>query len=139
KYIKINVLIHVENEDFHASKKIDQKIKQTNKILGTYVNYTTRKIEGQNTILVITDQAISLLISIKKGDKNRFRDAIKSATFSSSDLNISTLLSFFAGLWIRSEMEKQNIVKQTYFRIFKEPQLKDENYRRKWFFENTKK
>ncbi|MGB9169327.1 MAG: hypothetical protein WCB31_10410 [Nitrososphaeraceae archaeon] len=139
KYIKINVLIHVGSEDFHSSKKIDQKIKQTNKILGTYVNYTTKKIEGQNTIIVLTDQAISLLISIKKGDKNRFRDAIDSATFSSSELNISTLLSVFASLWIRSDMEKQNITKQTYFRIFKEPQLKDEKYKRKWFFENTEK
>ena len=138
KYIKIKVLINIQNEDFNASKRIDQKIKETNKVLGTYVNYTTKKIEGQNTIIIITDQAISLLISIKKGDKSRFRDAIESATFSGSDLNISTLLSFFAGLWIRSEMEKQNIVKQTYFKIFKEPQLKDENYRRKWFFENTK-
>ena len=80
-----------------------------------------------------------LLISIKKDDKNRFRDAIDSATFSSSELNISTLLSVFTSLWIRSEMEKQNIIKQTYFRIFKEPQLKDENYKRKWFFENAEK
>jgi len=138
KYIKTNVLIHVGSEDFHSSKKIDQKIKQTNKILGTYVNYTTKKIDAK-TMIFIADQAISLLISIKKGDKNRFRDAIDSATFSSSELNISTLLSVFTSLWIRSEMEKQNIIKQTYFRIFKEPQLKDENYKRKWFFENTEK
>lgn len=47
--------------------------------------------------------------------------------------------SFFDSLWIRSDIEKQNIIKQTYFKIFKEPLLKDENYRRKWFFEPTKK
>jgi hypothetical protein len=60
------------------------------------------------------------------------------AYFSNNELNISTLLSFFESLWIRSEIDKQNIIKQIYFKIFKEPQLKDEIYRRKWIFENTK-
>ena len=53
------------------------------------------------------------------------------ASFSNNELNVSALLSFFDSLWIRSDIEKQNIIKQTYFKIFKEPQLKDENYRRK--------
>ena len=61
------------------------------------------------------------------------------ASFSNNELNVSALLSFFDSLWIRSDIEKQNIIKQTYFKIFKEPQLKDENYRRKWFFVPTKK
>ena len=43
KYKKIKVLINVQNEDFLASKKVDKKIKETNKILGTYVNYTSKK------------------------------------------------------------------------------------------------
>ncbi len=61
------------------------------------------------------------------------------ASFSNNELTVSALLSFSIVLWIRSDNEKQNIIKQTYFKIFKEPQLKDENYRRKWFFEPTKK
>ena len=62
------------------------------------------------------------------------------ASFSNNELlNVSALLSFFDSLWIRSDIEKQNIIKQTYFKIFKEPQLKDENYRRKWFSNLQKK
>ena len=58
---------------------------------------------------------------------------------SKNESTVSTLFLFFDSLWIRSDIEKQNIIKQTYFKIFKEPQLKDENYRRKQFFERTKK
>ena len=62
------------------------------------------------------------------------------SSFSNNELlNDSALLSFFDSLWIRSDIEKQNIIKQTYFKIFKEPQLKDENYRRKWFSNLQKK
>ena len=105
--------------------------------MGTYVNYITKKIDTK-TIILIADQAISLSISIKGHDKNTFKDAIEMASFSNNELNVSTLLSFFDSLWIRSEIDKQNIIKQTYFKIFKEPQLRDESYRRKWFFEHTK-
>ena len=136
RYIKVKIIIHNNSEDSNANKKIDQKIKEVNKVLGTYVNYTTKKIDTKNMILIV-DQAISLSISIKDHDKNIFKDAIEMAYFSNNELNISTLLSFFESLWIRSEIDKQNIIKQTYFKIFKEPQLKDEIYRRKWIFENT--
>ena len=140
KYIKVKIIIHRDNssEDSNATTKIDQTIKECNKVLGTYVNYTTKKIDTK-TIILIADQAISLLISIKEDhDKKTFKDALEMASFSNNELNVSTLLSFFDSLWIRSEIDKQNIIKQTYFKIFKEPQLRDENYRRKWFFERTK-
>jgi hypothetical protein len=138
KYIKVKIIIHIDNsEDSNATTKIDQTIKEVNKVLGTYVNYTTKKIDTK-TIILIADQAISLSISIKDHDKNTFKDAIEMASFSNNELTVSTLLSFFDSLWIRSEIDKQNIIKQTYFKIFKEPQLRDESYRRKWFFERTK-
>ena len=140
KYIEVKIIIHIDNrsEDSNATTKIDQTIKEFNKVLGTYVNYTTKKIDTK-TIILIADQAISLSISIKEDhDKNTFKDALEMASFSNNELNVSTLLSFFDSLWIRSEIDKQNIIKQTYFKIFKEPQLRDENYRRKWFFELTK-
>ncbi len=138
KYIKVKIIIYIDNsEDSNATTKIDQTIKEVNKVLGTYVNYTTKKIDTK-TIILIADQAISLSISIKDNDKKTFKDAIEMASFSNNELNVSTLLSFFNSLWIRSEIDKQNIIKQTYFKIFKEPQLRDESYRRKWFFEHMK-
>lgn len=136
KYIKVKIIIHIDSEDSNANKKIDQKIKEVNKVLGTYVNYTTKKIDTK-TIMLIADQAISLSISIKDNDKNTFKDAIEMASFSNNESTVSALIFFFDSLWIRSEIGKQNIIKQTYFKIFKEPELKDENYRRKWSFEHT--
>lgn len=75
------------------------------------------------------------LISLKDNDKNTFKDAIEMASFSNNELNVSTLLSFFDNLWIRTEIGKQNIIKQTYFKI-KNLNL-EMNYRRKWSFEHT--
>jgi hypothetical protein len=138
RFIKVKVLIRIDNENSNIKKEIERKINETNKILGTYVNYTTKKIDTK-TIVLVTDQAISFSISIKYTEKGTFKDSIEMASFSNNELNVSALLSFFDSLWIRSDIEKQNIIKQTYFKIFKEPQLKDENYRRKWFFEPTKK
>ena len=138
RYIKVKIIIHIDNEDSNANKKIAQKIKEINKVLGTYVNYTTKKIDAK-TIILIADRAILFSISIKDNDKNTFKDAIEMASFSNNESTVSALLSFFDSLWIRSDIEKQNIIKQTYFKIFKEPELKDENYRRKWFFEHSKK
>jgi hypothetical protein len=140
RYIKVKIIIHIDSEDSDANKIIELKINESNKVLGTYVNYTTKKIDTK-TIILIADQAISLLISIKedRDKKGTFKYAIEMASFSNNELNVSTLLSFFDSLWIKSEIEKQNIIKQTYFKIFKESQLRDENYRRKWFFERTKK
>ncbi|MGZ5485803.1 MAG: hypothetical protein ACXWFB_07835, partial [Nitrososphaeraceae archaeon] len=138
RFIKVKVIIHINGEISNIKKEIERKVNETNKILGTYVNYTTKKIDT-NTIILVTDQAISFSISIKYSERGTFKDSIEMASFSNNELTVSALLSFFNSLWIRSDIEKQNIIKQTYFKIFKEPQLKDENYRRKWFFEPTKK
>jgi hypothetical protein len=138
RYIKVKIIIHIDSEDSNANKTIDQKIKEVNKILGTYVNYTTKKIDTK-TIILIADRAILFSISLKDNDTNTFNDAIEMASFSNNESTVSALLSFFDSLWIRSDIEKQNILKQTYFKIFKEPELKDENYRRRWFFEHSKK
>jgi hypothetical protein len=137
KYIKVKIIIHTDSEDTNANKTIDKKIKEVNKVLGTYVNYTTKKTDTK-TIILIADRAILFSISIKDHEKNTFKDAIEMASLSTNESTVSALLSFFESLWIRSNIEKQNIIKQTYFKIFKEPELKDENYRRKWFFEHSK-
>lgn len=137
KYIKVRIIIHIESEDSNIRKQIDQKIKETDKVLWTYVNYTTKKIDT-NTIIIIADQAISFLISIKENNKNTFNDAIELASISNRESTLSAMLSLFDSLWIRSDIEKQKIVKHAYFKIFKEPQLKDENYRRKWITEHKK-
>jgi len=42
-------------------------------------------------------------------------------------------------LWIQSELDKQNKIKQAYFQMFKGLNLKDEIYTRKWSFNQNKK
>lgn len=118
KYIKVKIIIHIDSEDTNANKTIDKKLKEVNKVLGTYVNYTTKKIDTK-TIILIADRAILFSISIKDHEKNTFKDAIEMASFSNNESIVSALLSFFESLWIRSDIEKQNIIKQTYFKIFR--------------------
>ena len=65
KYIKVKIIIHIDNVvKIQMSTKKLTKNKRINKVLGTYVNYTTKKIDTK-TIILIADQAISLSISIK--------------------------------------------------------------------------
>jgi hypothetical protein len=47
-------------------------------------------------------------------------------------------MSIFETLWIQSEFDKQNKIKQAYFKMFQGLQLKDESYMRRWSFEQEK-
>ena len=46
------------------------------------------------------------------------------ASFSNNELNVSTLLSFFDSLWIRSEIDKQNIINKHTLKYLKNLNLK---------------
>jgi hypothetical protein len=50
-------------------------------------------------------------------------------------MTVSSCISIFETLWTRSELDKQNKVKQAYFQMFKGLKLKDETYVRRWSFE----
>ena len=62
-------------------KKLNRRLLRPIEYLGTYVNFTTKKIDTK-TIILLTDQAISFLISIKHIDKGTFKDSIELASFS---------------------------------------------------------
>jgi hypothetical protein len=47
-------------------------------------------------------------------------------------------MSIFETLWIQSELDKQNKIKQAYFQMFKGLKLKDETYSRRSSFEQEK-
>ena len=78
------MIIHIDGEISNIKKEIERKVNETNKILGTYVNYTTKKIET-NTLILVTDQAISFSISIKYSERGTFKDSIEMASFSNND------------------------------------------------------
>ncbi len=47
-------------------------------------------------------------------------------------------MTIFETLWVQSELDKQNKIKQAYFQMFKGLELKDETYTRRWSFEQEK-
>ena len=51
---------------------------------------------------------------------------------------MSSSLTIFETLWIQSEIEIQNKVKQAYFQMFKGFELRDEFYTRRWSFEQQR-
>jgi hypothetical protein len=60
------------------------------------------------------------------------------ATCSNSESTVSSNVSIFETLWIQSELDNQNRIKQVYFQLFKGFKLKDENYNRTWSAEKRR-
>jgi hypothetical protein len=63
--------------------------------------------------------------------KKTFEEASGSAIYSNSELTVSSCIYIFETLWIRSEFDKQNKIKQAYFQMFKGLEPKDEFYLRR--------
>jgi hypothetical protein len=57
KYIKVKIIIHIDRKIQMPIKQLTKELKEVNKVLGTYVNYTTKKIDTK-TIILIADRAI---------------------------------------------------------------------------------
>ncbi len=67
-----------------------------------------------------------------------FKDASAVAIYSNIELTVSSCISIIQTLWIESELDKQEKIKQAYFQMFKGLELKDESYSRRWSFEQQK-
>jgi len=143
--VTIKILIYL-NQNLQQDQNIEKEntIKKTiQKIirkdhLPIDVQYHPKPLES-NLITIIMDQAISLAIEISDDSQTLLEKAIKSAVYSNSEVTVSSCLSIFDTLWIQSELDKQNKIKQAYFQMFKGLSLKDEIYTRKWSFNQNKK
>jgi hypothetical protein len=81
----------------------------------------------------VIDQTETLAIEINDdGTKKTFNENRVVAIYSNNESTVSSCISIFETLWIQSELDKQNKVKQAYFQIFKGFKLKDETYHRNW-------
>jgi hypothetical protein len=98
------------------------------------IQYITRPLETKIASLV-TDQAVSIAIEVNDDTKQTFEESTGVAIYSNNELKVSSSLTLFETLWIQSEFEKQNKIKQAYFQMFKGFELKDELYVRRWSFE----
>ena len=102
------------------------------------MQYITKDLQTTMTTMVV-DQAVCLSIEVNDETKENFEDTTGLATYSNSESTVSSCISIFETLWIQSELDKQNKIKQVYFQLFKGFKLKDETYRRRWFSERRTK
>ena len=132
----VTIKILIQTNDVAVSESIQKKIRQER--LPINIQYIRKPLQTKITTLVI-DQSVSLAIEINDDTKKTFEEAIGVAIYSNSESTVSSCLSIFETLWIQSEFDKQNKVRQAYFQMFKSLELKDELYTRRWAFERRKK
>jgi hypothetical protein len=94
----------------------------------------TRDLRVRNMFFIV-DQVTLLSVDIVDSTRKMFAEILGEATFSNNETKVSATISVFDTLWIQSELEKQGHAKQAYFNIFKGFRLRQEEYRRKWLFE----
>lgn len=125
----VNVRLLVPIQDEVIKEISEKKLKERRKQI--YIQYIRKPLQT-NIITLIIDQAISLSIEINDDTKETFEESTGLATYSNSESAVSSCASIFESLWIQSELEKQNKIKQVYFQVFKGYGLKDETYKRSW-------
>ena len=101
------------------------------------VQYIGKPLQTKIVSLVV-DQATSVAIEISDDTKETFEEATGPAIYSNSEMTVSSCIAIFETLWVQSELDKQNKIKQAYFQMFKGLKLKDETYMRRWSFEQEK-
>ena len=130
----VTIKILVQADDDTVAETIQKKIRKTR--LPINIQHIRKPLQAKITTLVI-DQAVSLAIEVADDTKRTFEEAIGIAIYSNNESTVSSCLSIFETLWIQSEFDKQNKIKQAYFQMFKGLKLKDESYTRRWSFEQT--
>ena len=131
----VSIKILVQADDDSVAETIQNKIRKTR--LPINIQYIRKPLHAKITILVI-DESVSLAIEVADDTKKTFEEAIGIAIYSNNESTVSSSLSIFETLWIQSEFDKQNKIKQAYFQMFKGLNLKNESYTRRWSFERAK-
>jgi hypothetical protein len=131
--ISIKILVQVDDDS--VAKTIQNKIRKTH--LPITIQYIRKPLHAKITILV-TDESVSLAIEVADDAKKTFEESIGIAIYSNNESTVSSSLSIFETLWIQSEFDKQNKIKQAYFQMFKGLNLKNESYTRRWSSEGAK-
>lgn len=124
--IRVRILVM---EDAADSPKAEFKVAPDIRL-----NYLQQFLPSKITTVII-DESKSLVIEITDAKKQTFEEAIGLATYSNSESTVFSNTSMFESLWIQSELDKQNKIKQVYFQMFKGYRMKDEVYNRRWSFE----
>jgi hypothetical protein len=110
--VTVKVLIqaqeHLERDTIQEEPR--QSVKQMR------VQYITKPLQTK-IVAVVVDQATSVAIEISDDTKETFEEATGPAIYSNSEMTVSSCRSIFETLWIQSELNKQNKIKQAYFQM----------------------
>ena len=135
--VAVRAIVHIDKDDDEAEdakERIRHALRQKNNDLYANIVFLTKDMRDRNMFFVV-DQAILLSVDVIDKAKEALTEILGSATFSNNETSVSATISVFDTLWIQAELEKQNQAKQAYFHIFKGFKLREEEYRRKWLFE----
>ena len=132
--VAIKILIQADND--MIAETINQKVWHKN--IPINIQFIMKPLQTRITTLVI-DQSVSLAIENKEDKKKTIEGAAGVAIYSNSETTVSSCVSIFETLWIQSEFDKQNKIKQAYFQLFKDFRLKDEFYTQRWSSNKQKK
>jgi hypothetical protein len=125
--INVRVLIKIDDE---TNKDVPKHmIKKKHDLIS--VNFIRQSLRSKITTFII-DQSFSLTIEVNDDNKDNFSEATGLATYSNSESTVFTDYSMFENLWIQAELERQNSIRQAYFKMFKGQNLRDETYKRDW-------
>lgn len=125
--INVRVLIKIDDETMRDISK--DMIKKKHDLIN--VNFIRESLRSKITTFII-DQSFSLTVEEKDDNKDNFSEATGLATYSNSESTVFTDYSMFENLWIQAELERQNSIRQAYFKMFNGQKLKDEIYKRDW-------
>jgi two-component system, OmpR family, sensor histidine kinase VicK len=124
--IDVTIKVLIQAGDDFEKDTIQEELRQSHGQI--HVQYITKPLQTK-IVTVVVDQATSVAIGINDDTKKTFEEASGPAIYSNSELTVSSCMSIFETLWIQSEFDKQNRIKQAYFQMFKGLELKDESYR----------
>jgi hypothetical protein len=125
--INVRVLIKIDDETMKDISK--QMIKKKHELIS--VNFIRQVLRSKISTFIF-DQSFSLTVEVNDDSKDNFSEATGLATYSNSESTVFTDYSMFENLWIQAELERQNSIRQAYFKMFNGQKLRDELYKRDW-------
>ena len=135
--VVVRTIVHIDKSGGEVElikERIRHALRSESNDLYANISFLTRELRDR-TMFFIVDQVTLLSVDIIDSTKKMLAEIIGKATFSNNETRVSATISVFDTLWIRAELEKHSHAKQAYFNIFKGFKLRQEEYRRKWLFE----
>jgi hypothetical protein len=136
--VVVRAIVHIDKDEGEVEtikERIRDALRSKSNDLYANISFLTRDLRDMRNMFFIVDQVALLSVDIVDSTKKMLAEILGKATFSNNETRISATISVFDTLWIQSELDKQSHAKQAYFNIFKGFRLRQEEYRRKWLFE----